>query len=163
MCSKKRSSQNSQRERLLEMCGQLHEDDCVDPNQYFKPNRKLDVANKKAKQLCRQALETLEMVLSDCDEELMQSLVVAGVDPAPDSSRLLVTVGVDLEPDEFDQSLILSILQNQTPRLRAELARSISRKRVPNLSYRIFSKAQLEQPSIGTTDTERPANYENFK
>ncbi len=149
MCSRKRNSQRSPqsiRERLLEMCGQLHDDDCVDPKEYFKPTRNVDAANKKAKQLCRQATETLELVLSDCEDELMQSLVVAGVDPAPDSSRLLVTIAVDLPPRDFDQDLILSVLQTQTPRLRAELARSITRKRVPNLSFCVQLKALLEQP-----------------
>jgi len=126
------------------MCGQLHDDDCVDPKDYFKPMRNYDAADKKAKQLCRQAFETLEMAFSDCDQELMQSMFVASVVPAPDSSRLLVTVGVDLLPVEFSQPLILALLRDQTPRLRAELARSISRKRVPNLTFRVFSKVQLE-------------------
>ena len=166
MCSKKSNSQRSQtnkqsmRERLLEMCGQLHEDDCVDPKEYFKPSRSLDAANKKAKQLCRQAMETLELVLSDCDDELMQSLIVVGVDPAPDSSRLLITIGVDIAPDAFDQGFILSVLTEQTPRLRAELARSISRKRVPNLSYRDFSRAQLEQTNQHDDSISKPESKE---
>ncbi len=40
--------------------------------------------NRKAKQLCRQVLETLDLVLSgDCRDELLQSLHVVSVVPAP--------------------------------------------------------------------------------
>jgi ribosome-binding factor A len=94
--------------------------------------------SRKAKQLCRQVAETLELVLSgDCRDERLQSLHVISVVPAPNSSRLLVTVSADLPIEEFDRQEILASLDRQTGRLRAEVAASINRKRVPALVFHV--------------------------
>jgi ribosome-binding factor A len=95
--------------------------------------------SRKAKQLCRQVAQTLDLVLSgDCRDELLQSLHVISVVPAPNSSRLLVTVSADLPVEEFDRQEILESLERQTGRLRAEVAASISRKRVPSLVFHVI-------------------------
>ncbi len=57
--------------------------------------------------------------------------------PAPNSSRLLVTVSVDLPGDEFDRQEILELLDQQTGLLRGEVAASINRKRVPALAFHV--------------------------
>jgi len=94
---------------------------------------------RKAKQLCRQVAETLDLVLSgDCRDELLQSLHVISVVPAPNSSRLLVTVSADLPVEEFNRQEILELLERQTGRLRAEAAASINRKRVPALVFHVL-------------------------
>lgn len=146
--SKGKTLSRIQREQLLDHCGQIHDDDCIDPQEYFKPGRQLGKADKKARQLCRQAAHTLDFVLADCDDESMQSLLVASVQPAPDSSRLLVMVEANVPPDQFDRSFLLAGLQSQTPRLRAELARSINRKRVPNLIFNVVARTDLDATSL---------------
>ncbi|MBC8868262.1 MAG: ribosome-binding factor A [Planctomycetes bacterium] len=94
--------------------------------------------SRKAKQLCRQVTEILDLVLSgDCRDELLQSLHVISVVPAPNSSRLLVTVSADLPIEEFDRQEILELLERQTGRLRCEVAASINRKRVPALVFHV--------------------------
>ena len=135
---------NNQRKRLREHCGQIQDDDCVDPKEYCKPDRRTDKANKKARQLCRQAAQTLDFVLADCDDESMETLLVVSVQPAPDSSRLLVTIGADVPADQVDLNHIRLRIQVQKPRLRAELARSISRKRVPDLIFNVLAKSQFD-------------------
>lgn len=98
--------------------------------------------NRKAKQLSRQVLETLDLVLSgDCRDELLQSLHVVSVVPAPNSSRLLVTVFADLPSELFDQQEILERVDDQMGRLRAEVAASINRKRVPSLVFHILGRS----------------------
>jgi len=78
------------------------------------------------------------LVLSgDCRDELLQSLHVISVVPAPNSSRLLVTVSADLPIEEFDPQKILELLERHTGRLRCEVAASISRKRVPSLAFHV--------------------------
>jgi ribosome-binding factor A len=95
--------------------------------------------NRKAMQLCRQVAETLDLVLSgDCREELLQSLHVVSVVPAPNASRLLVTLDADLPTGEFDPRAILALLDRQQGRLRAEVAVSIHRKRVPTLAFQVL-------------------------
>jgi ribosome-binding factor A len=95
--------------------------------------------SRKAKQLCRQVAETLGLVLSgECRDELLQSLHVLSVVPAPNSSRLLVTVSADLPPEDYDRRKILDQLDEHIGRLRAEVAASIHRKRVPSLVFRVI-------------------------
>ena len=99
------------RQQLLDYCGQLHDDDAVDPREYFKKTPKSDPQGRKSKQLCRQVAETLDMVLSgECRDERLQSLHVISVEPAPDTSRMLVTVESDLPTEEFDHAAILAEL-----------------------------------------------------
>ena len=67
--------------------------------------------NRKAKQLCRQVAETLDLILSgDCRDELLQSLHVISVVPAPNSSRLLVTVLADLAAEFFDRREVVDLV-----------------------------------------------------
>jgi len=122
---------------------------------------------RKAKQLCRQVAETLDLVLSgDCRDELLQSLHVISVVPAPNSSRLLVTVSADLPVEEFDRQeiFIVELLERQTGRLRAEVAASINRKRVPSLVFYVvgpacYSGSVLTAPKPATNGS-RPRSSE---
>lgn len=110
--------------------------------------------DRKAKQLCRQVAETLECVLSgECRDELLQCLHVVSVVPAPNSSRLLVTVAADTEEDVFNLVEITAQLSQHTGRLRAEIASSINRKRVPSLVFHVLgpqTRSQLgERGEVG--------------
>lgn len=125
------------RDERLKFCGELNEDDGVDPRTYFKPSRRQAKENKKAKQLCRQVQQTLNYVLTDCDDEQIQWLFVTQVVPAPDSSCVLVLIEYGGRPEEFNRIDLLSRLADQTGRLRLEVGRSIHRKRVPNLTFSV--------------------------
>jgi hypothetical protein len=57
---------------------------------------------------------------------------VSGVSPAPDCGHLLVQVVIPVDCSTTD---VLTGLRACTSRLRAEVARSISRKRAPELSF----------------------------
>lgn len=107
--------------------------------QINRQNRNGHKESRKAQQLCRQVAETLDLVLSgDCRDELLQSLHVMSVTPTPNSSRLLVTVSADLPREVFDRQQILDLLERQNGRLRAEVAASINRKRVPSLVFHVI-------------------------
>ena len=129
------------RQQLLDYCGELHDDDAVDPREYFKKSPKSGSQGRKSKQLCRQVAETLDMVLSgECRDERLQSLHVISVEPAPDTSRMLVTVESDLPTEEFDYAAILAALAAQTGHLRAEVATSINRKKTPSLVFNVVPR-----------------------
>ncbi len=130
------------RERLRAHCEEIGEDDGIDPRDFFQGDRPKRKENRKARQLCRQVAETLDLVLSgDCRDEVLQSLHVVSVDPVPDSSRLLVTLQSDLPPEQFDYRLAAERLQEQAGRLRSEVAASIDRKRVPTLAFQFAAPA----------------------
>ena len=117
-------------------CDRLAEDDGVDPRTIFrKPTGK--VLNRKALQLCGQVARTLGVVLGECGDEVLRNLTVAAVDPAPDSSRLLVTV-YSLE-GSTDQEAVVERLGRAYGLLRGEVAAAIHRRKVPELTFRIVN------------------------
>ena len=119
------------------MCGQPGADDGLDPREFFKPARK-QRDSRKDWQVCRQVFETLNYVLSgESHDDVLRSLLVGEVVPAPDATRLLVTVQPLDADGDIDPVVILQRLQQATGRLRAEVARSISRRKVPELVFRV--------------------------
>ena len=92
----------------------------------------------RALSLCRQAQEALSLAVSDlADVPCLQEAWIAAVEPDPGPARLLVTVVLPSRssPDELEDAL--AVLKRLTPRLRAEVAQGIHRKRVPDLAYRV--------------------------
>lgn len=123
------------RKILESMCGLPGPEDGLDPRQFFKPARSRR-NSRKDWQLCRQVLETLNYVLSgECRDDVLQCLCVCDVQPQPDATRLLVTVCPVVVDNEFDPSLATEHLQNSMGWLRSEIARSISRRKVPELKF----------------------------
>lgn len=134
------------RKNFETMCGQPGPEDGLDPRDYFKPTRSRR-DTRKDWQLCRQVFETLNYVLSgDSHDEVLQGLLVSEVIPAPDATRLLVSVQ-SLDAG-VDPTAILHGLQLAMGRLRAEVARSISRRKVPELAF------QVVLPGLPSTSTE---------
>ena len=133
------------RERLLKQhCGVINDDDAIDPRHYFYNKRKGNRKHRKVFQLCRQVSDTLHMVLSD-GSSLLDGLSVVDVVPAPDSRRMLVILGLDPAVEinsATDVEAIMTELQQQTPRLRAEISRTINRRKTPQL---VFEIAKIER------------------
>lgn len=124
------------REKMLEMCGEIHEDDGVDPREYFKIGRGPRKLDHKAKQVCRQAAETLDQVLSgETGDRQLACLRVVSVHPAPDASRLLVTVVANCTNEEFNRTEIEARLQVSAGRLRSAVASAITRRKAPTLAF----------------------------
>lgn len=105
-----------------------------DPHAAFAENSYR--GNRKALQLCRQVQRALGYALGGCDDDVLASLYVESVEPAPNDKHLMVTVSPldrDIEPEE-----VLLRLHRVLGRLRSEVASDIHRKRVPELSFRCF-------------------------
>jgi ribosome-binding factor A len=119
------------RERMLAHCGEIHADDGIDPRDFFRPTRTQIKENRKAQQLCRQVAETLAFVLSgETPDEVIGSLQVLSVVPAPDASRLLVTLRADTRPELFDPELIeCRLCTNWNAWSRESFCRTSSRPR----------------------------------
>lgn len=135
--------------RFADFCGQLGEDDNVDPREFFdrrKQNRPDRRSGRKALQLCRQVQRALSYALSETHDDKLHELFVESVEPAPNEKRLMVTVSCMGE--EFDPIDIITRLQFATPFLRSQVAESIHRKRTPELMF------QCLPPKEPTTDNE---------
>jgi ribosome-binding factor A len=117
------------------MCGIPGPDDGIDPRELFKSGRR-SKNDRRDRQLCRQVFETLSYVLSSVShDEVLEDLVVREVVPAPDASRLLVIVCPFAARDRCDPVEALQHLHQAVGGLRAEIARSISRRKVPDLVF----------------------------
>jgi ribosome-binding factor A len=96
----------------------------------------------KTRQLCHQVQRALNLALAaKYAGEALETVFVSDVFPAPGCGHLLVHVVI---PDGRSTSDVLRELRARTPGLRAEVARSISRKRAPELSF-VPGTAENEQ------------------
>ena len=104
----------------------------------FDPTR-----DRKPLQLCRQVQRALALALpGECDDELLRDACVESVEPLGGPGQLLVRVSVPAGGDAPTWNDAMARLTACTPRLRAAIAREISRKRVPNLSFVVVPRAQ---------------------
>jgi ribosome-binding factor A len=135
------------------LCAELGEDDGLDPHHAARGRAHGGRArgnggaagphgrpvDRKARQLCRQVALTLDEVLPDCGDGVLQGLRVVDVAPFPDASRLLVTVAaVDGKAErQLGPDAVLGHLQHASGHLRCQVAAAVTRKRAPLLVYRL--------------------------
>jgi ribosome-binding factor A len=86
-------------------------------------------------QLCRQVLDALTYALAELDDPIIDELVLTSVVPAPSAARMQVTLSPASADIDRDQAL--ERLHEVAPELREEVAAEISRRRVPELIFRI--------------------------
>jgi ribosome-binding factor A len=92
-------------------------------------------------QLCRQVLETLALALAELDDPLIAELAVASVVPAPSAARVLVTLVPTRE--DLDVEAALARVHEASDELREEVAADVTRKRAPELVFRIGRPDEL--------------------
>jgi ribosome-binding factor A len=122
------------RKDRLSSCSEVGPEDGIDPR-YKSRRPQGKVANRKALQLCGQVARTLAGCLGACGEECLRDLLVVSVEPAPDSSRLLVTLCAAPSAGRVDVGEVLGALQRARRLLRCEVAGGIHRKKVPELTF----------------------------
>jgi ribosome-binding factor A len=88
--------------------------------------------------------QTLDEVLAECGDAVLQGLRVEGVEPFPDASRLLVTVAlIDGTPGAVAElGRVVDHLERASGHLRCEVATAVTRKRAPLLLYRLAHSAR---------------------
>jgi ribosome-binding factor A len=94
---------------------------------------------------------TLDEVLADCGDGVLQNLFVVDVAPFPDASRLVVTVASLGGKTESDcgEEVVLEHLEHASGHLRWEVAAAVTRKRAPLLVYRLANRAIAGMDSQG--------------
>jgi ribosome-binding factor A len=126
------------KKRLRTFCAEVSAEDGTDPRDWLKGLHGPRSDRRKARQLCAQVAEALTLLLAGETDDALRSLDVVSVEPAPDTRQLLVTVrslpGMNAEP-----AVILDALCRASGRVRCEVAAAITRRRVPQLVYRVMS------------------------
>lgn len=95
-------------------------------------------------QLCREVERTITTALGALDDPSLSGLTVDTVEPAPDMSRLLVTVIP--APGEAGLAEVLERLRRLAGYLRAEIAAALQHKRTPELAFRVAIPSPEEEP-----------------
>ena len=91
-------------------------------------------------QVCRQVYDALTYALAELDDPLIDELVLARVTPAPNAARVQVTL---VPSQQIDREQALLRLQDFAADLREEVAAEVSRRRVPELVFRIGDSSDM--------------------
>ncbi len=127
------------RRQLLAHCDEMRDDDGIDPRDFFKTDRIHKKELHHLQRLCHQVAETLDQVLSgEIADNRLQCLHIVSVRPAPDASRLLVTLRADCKREEFDRDVLDDRLAASKGRLRCEVAAAIMRRKAPSLIFNLI-------------------------
>src|SRR5262249_4596527 len=123
--------------QLRSFCSEFGEDDGLDPRKFFRKTSG-KVANRKALQLCGQVARTLNLLFAgECGDDVLRELAVESVIPAPNSSRLLVSVYRTTPAAELAAEKVMEHLQRAHGMLRREVAAAVHRRKVPDLTFRV--------------------------
>ena len=124
------------------LCDEIGPEDGVDPRLLARAHHTKNKAHKTM-QLCKEAKQTLSLVIAgELSDAALQNLEVAEVMPNADGQYLLVTLyrrDVDILSDERYVDERLLAIQGY---LRAAIAQSVKRKRVPALKFKVVSAQQ---------------------
>jgi ribosome-binding factor A len=129
---------------LRQFCARVDFEDGVDPRgtvpRHDRSRRKQE---RKAQQLCKQAYQTLAITLNgQCGDPVLQDLSLVGVEATPDGSDLIVAVQLTTLDGQVGTSEVFERLARVRGFLRSELAAVITRKRAPELSFRILTRQE---------------------
>ena len=93
-------------------------------------------------QLCRQVFDALTYALAELDDPVIDELVLVSVTPAPSSARVLVLLVPSR--DDLDIDSALACVHEVMDELREEVAAEITRKRAPELVFRVARPDELQ-------------------
>lgn len=120
---------------LRALCARLEEDDGVRPQRRPEQTRN-QAPTRKDRQLCKQVLRALSLaVLAESGSTLLRDLAFVAAEPAPDASRLRITVDASGVLGRAGAAEVRAELARATGFLRSQAAAAISRKRVPELTF----------------------------
>lgn len=127
------------RERRFPQTEEVCPDDKADPKRFFGEAHRTQKGNWKVLQLCKQVERAAAVTLaSECDSDALLGAAVVSVEPAPDAARLRVTVILPSGKGAEHRAEAEKALRNATAAFREEVARSVHRKRVPEIVFEVM-------------------------
>jgi len=97
----------------------------------------------KIGRLCAQIRRTIDLTLAgDCEDEVLQNMTVQSVEPAP-GNRVAVVFEVHPPGSELDKAEVLERLEAARPLLVSEIARSVERRSIPELTFWVVKRDDL--------------------
>jgi len=124
-------------------CESMGPEDGIDARDLFRGTSRKK-CHHKAHQLCKQVMETINYLLAgDLGDPRLQSVLVDEVTPAPDATRLLITVRQCIPDPDFGPADILVALKGAAGLIRCEVAGVVARKKVPELVFQVLPESQV--------------------
>lgn len=125
-------------DELANLAAEIGGEDGGDPKAFHhKPWDAPKKAGRKARQLCGQVKDALHVGFAGCGDSVLQTLTVAGVEPAPHTGRLRVLVAL---PSDGGVSRVVAEvhLLRAAVWLRCEVAAAICRRYAPELVFDVI-------------------------
>jgi hypothetical protein len=111
-------------------------DEEADPRRFFGETERSVKRNWKVQQLCKQVERAAAVTLAgECESDALLGAAVACVEPAPDSGRLMVMVVLAPGRGAEEVEDARTALARSAVSFREEAARTIHRKRVPEIVF----------------------------
>lgn len=89
-------------------------------------------SRRKTLQLARQVQRALTFAVTETGDDRLLSAWVQDVEPHPDAGQMMVSVITGQSPEDT-----LAALHEHAGRLRTEVAHAITRRRAPELHFRV--------------------------
>lgn len=83
-------------------------------------------------QLCRQVQRALSFAIGETGDDALLDVYVEDVQPAPDASRMLVSVHTQSDP-----LAVIQALDARSGQLRSAVAEAITRRKAPELAWQV--------------------------
>jgi len=124
------------REHRFPRRDEVRQDEEADPRRFFGETDRSEKRTWKVQQLCKQVERAAAVTLAgECEGDALLGAAVAFVEPAPDSSRLMATVVLAPGRGAEDLADARTALARSAASFREEVARTIHRKRVPEIVF----------------------------
>ncbi len=121
--------------------GEWNEGDGVDPREE-KKSRKIRGLHEKADysvfRLAGQIKATLDLVIPQCGDPLLSSFAVGAVEPSPAGGIFVVQVFSVNPTADYDIRQVKAALTKMKTRLRAEVAKDVTRKKAPDFKFDVL-------------------------
>jgi len=126
--------------------GEVWADGEADPGVFFGATERSRKTNWKAQQLCKQVERAAALTLaSECESDALAGASVVSVEPAPDAGRLRIVVCLASGASPESMAEARAALAACTLAFRAEVARSIHRKRVPEIVFELRLAVEVDR------------------
>jgi ribosome-binding factor A len=122
---------------IASLCEEVHPEDGINP--LFTKHKHHKNLNHKIKRYCRQIHHALDLVLLSCSNELLSDIYIHTVEENLHNSTLTVLCGIASTATEQEIEEKYVVLNQLIGRFRREIARTINRKRTPDLKIQIIN------------------------
>jgi len=118
---------------LTYLAAELGDQDGGDPKEFHaKPWNAPKQVSRKGRQLCEQVKDALHGALASCADEVLQSVNVMSVEPAPHTGRLRVRLAAE------DRTAVQVAVTRAAGYFRREVASAINRRYAPELVFEVI-------------------------